>query len=59
MMAEVRTNLRLPEDVYEQVKQLADKELRSINAQMVVLLQSALAANQRIQRREAEQDEDR
>jgi len=58
-MAEVRTNLRLPEDVYEQVKQLADKELRSINAQMVVLLQSALAANQRIQRREAEQDEDR
>jgi len=58
-MAEVRTNLRLPEDLYEQVKQLADKELRSINAQMVVLLQSALAANQRIQRREAEQDEDR
>ncbi len=58
-MAEVRTNLRLPEDVYEQVKQLADKELRSINAQMVVLLQSALAANQRTQRREAEQDEDR
>ena len=58
-MAEVRTNLRLPEDLYEQVKQLADKELRSINAQMVVLLQSALAANHRIQRREAEQDEDR
>ena len=58
-MAEVRTNLRLPEDLYEQVKQLADKELRSINAQMVVLLQSAVAANQRIQRREAEQDEDR
>jgi len=58
-MAEVRTNLRLPEDLYEQVKQLADKELRSINAQMVVLLQSAVAASQRIQRREAEQGEDR
>gem|GEM_PF-2707342 len=58
-MAEVRTNLRLPEALYEQVKQLADKELRSINAQMVVLLQSAVAASQRIQRREAEQGEDR
>ena len=58
-MAEVRTNLRLPEDLYEQVKQLADKELRSINAQMVVLLQSAVAASQRMQRREAEQGEDR
>ncbi len=58
-MAEVRTNLRLPEDLYEQVKQLADKELRSINAQMVVLLQSAVAASQRTQRREAEQGEDR
>ena len=58
-MAEVRTNLRLPEDLYEQVKQLADKELRSINAQMVVLLQSAVAASQRMQRREAKQGEDR
>ena len=51
-MAEVRTNLRLPEELYEQIKQLADKELRSINAQMVILLQSAVAAQQRSQRRE-------
>ncbi len=43
-MADVRTNLRLPEELYEQVKQLADKEMRSINAQMVVLLQAAVDA---------------
>ncbi len=55
-MAEVRTNLRLPEELYEQIKQLADKELRSINAQMVVLLQSAVVAAQRAQRREAQED---
>ncbi len=42
-MEEVRTNLRLPAPLYEQIKRIADKELRSINAQMVVLLSEAVA----------------
>lgn len=41
-MADVRTNLRIPEELYEQIKQLAAKEYRSINAQMIALLQEAL-----------------
>jgi predicted transcriptional regulator len=35
----VKTNLRLPDAVYEQIKQLAEREHRSINAQMVIILQ--------------------
>src|SRR3712207_4170752 len=46
-MADVRTNLRLPEELYEEIKRLAEKELRSINAQMVILLQSAVASQPR------------
>ncbi len=53
-MGEVRTNLRLPEELYEQIKQLADKEMRSINAQMVVLLQSAVGSRRK--QREASED---
>lgn len=43
---EVRTNLRLPGDLYERIKQIAADERRSANAQMVVLLQEALLARQ-------------
>jgi hypothetical protein len=43
IMADVRTNLRVPEELYEEIKRLAEKELRSINAQMVILLQAAVA----------------
>ncbi len=42
-MAEARTNLRLPEELYERIKQLADQERRSYNAQMVVLLEEGFA----------------
>lgn len=43
---EVRTNLRIPEELYERIKGLASAEHRSINAQMIVLLQEAAAARQ-------------
>ncbi len=45
-MADVRTNIRLPEELYEAIKQLAGRDLRSINSQMVVLLQEAVTARQ-------------
>jgi hypothetical protein len=41
-MSEVKTNLRLPDELYESIKRLADRELRSINAQMIVLLTRAV-----------------
>ena len=56
-MGEVRTNLRLPEELYEQIKRLAEKEFRSINAEMVVLLKAAVANTQWRTEREAEEDE--
>ncbi len=56
-MGDVRTNLRLPEELYEQIKQLAEKEMRSINAQMVVLLQTAVGSRQK-QRNMSEESEE-
>lgn len=50
IMAETKTNLRLPEELYEQIRVLASKELRSINSQMVVLLQEALEQREQQQR---------
>ncbi len=41
-MADVKTNLRLPEELYEAIKQLAAKDVRSINAQITVLLKEAV-----------------
>lgn len=51
MASDVKTNLRLPEELYEQIKRLADAELRSINQQMVALLREA------VERRHAQKDE--
>lgn len=51
MASDVKTNLRLPEELYEQIKRLADAELRSINQQMVALLREA------IERRQAQKDD--
>lgn len=47
MANEVKTGLRLPDELYEAIKKIAESDLRSINAQMVVLLQEAVAARQR------------
>ena len=41
------TQLRIPADMYEQIKELAEKELRSANAQIVQLLKEALEARER------------
>lgn len=40
---EAKTNLRLPEGLYERIRQLAERERRSINSQMVVMLEEAFA----------------
>ena len=42
MMADVKTNVRLPEELYETIKRLAEQDLRSINAQITVLLREAV-----------------
>jgi hypothetical protein len=40
---EVKSNIRLPEELYESIKRLAEEEVRSINGQIVVLLRKAVA----------------
>jgi hypothetical protein len=47
VMGEVKTGLRLPDDLYEAIKRLAEKELRSINAQIVTLLKEAIEAREK------------
>ncbi len=47
IMGEVKTGLRLPDELYERIKQLAEKDLRSVNAQMVTLLREAIEARER------------
>lgn len=42
IMADVKTNLRLSEELYEAIKRLAAKEVRSINSQITVLLKEAI-----------------
>jgi hypothetical protein len=49
-MPETRTQIRLPTALYEEIRRLAEKDLRSINAQMVRLLQEAVAARKRAER---------
>ncbi len=46
-MADIRTNIRMPEALYEDIKRLAEQDLRTINAEMVRLLQEAVAARRR------------
>ena len=50
IMADVKTNLRLSEELYEAIKRLAAKEVRSINSQITVLLKEA------IERRESSEE---
>ena len=41
-MPEIRTiSLRLPVDVYEQLANLAKRDIRSINAELIVLIREA------------------
>lgn len=43
----VDTRIRVPVALYETIKQLATEDTRSINAEMVVLLQEAVALRRR------------
>lgn len=40
--AMVSTNLRIPKSLYEQIKDAAENDERSVNAEMIVLLREAL-----------------
>lgn len=40
-------NLRLPPDLHEQLKQLADRETRSLNGQIIQMLREATEARAR------------
>ena len=41
------TNVRgIPDDLYAAIKALADRDLRSINAEIIILLQEAVARRQ-------------
>jgi hypothetical protein len=44
--SDVKTNIRLPGELYTQIKELADRDLRSVNAQMIVLLREAVERRQ-------------
>ena len=41
---EVKTNLRIPEELYEHIRRWAEKDLRSINAEIQILLREAIEA---------------
>jgi hypothetical protein len=49
MSDDVKTQLRLPPELHAAVKALAEKELRSFNAQIQVLLREAIEARQHAQ----------
>lgn len=43
----VNTNVRgIPDALYEAIKALAEKDMRSVNAELIVLLQEAVAQRQ-------------
>jgi hypothetical protein len=43
MSDEVKTQLRIPAEMHETIRRLADQELRSLNAQILILLREALS----------------
>lgn len=44
-------NVRLPRELWEAIRVLAERDRRSVTAQLVVLLEAALAADRKSQRR--------
>lgn len=46
MSDEVKTQLRLPPELHAVIKTLAEKDRRSLNAEIVVLLEQAIATRQ-------------
>lgn len=55
-MKNVRTELRLPEELHAQIKGMADEEMRSMNAQIVLMLKRDLAAQSKKKARIAEEE---
>lgn len=41
---EKKFTLRIPDDLHEQLKSIADQDMRSLHSQILVLLQEAVAA---------------
>ncbi len=52
--ATIAVNVRLPVDLHERLVQLAAKEYRSLNRQMLVLIQEALDARDHVHQRRTE-----
>jgi hypothetical protein len=52
--ATLAVNVRLPVDLHERLVQLAAKEYRSLNREMLMLIQEALDARDRAQQRRSE-----
>ena len=42
MPNEVKTQLRIPGEMHEEIKRLADQDFRSLNAEILALLQEAI-----------------
>lgn len=57
-MVEVRTNVRIPEQLYGHVKALAQEDIRSINAEVVILLKEAVARRMKLRKEALEDDSD-
>jgi predicted transcriptional regulator len=45
-MDDIRTTIKLPDDLHERVKQLAERERRTFNGQIVWLVEHALDAEE-------------
>jgi hypothetical protein len=57
-MDEKRITLRLPSDVHDEITRLAEQDVRSLNAEILVLLREAIAARQRQRRRILDAEEE-
>lgn len=43
----ISSNIRVPEDLWDSLKEIADKEERSINAQIVFLIKKCVEENKK------------
>lgn len=43
----ISSNIRVPEDLWEELKKIADKEERSVNAQIIFLIKKCIEENKK------------
>lgn len=43
----ISSNIRVPEDLWEELKKIADKEERSVNAQIIFLIKKCIEENEK------------